>query len=72
MQWAEPVRTEEVPMRVLSVLVLVLLGMVVVAMIARGEWGFAVISLLLCVLLGAQLLVRRRGGAPPSDPPPEL
>lgn len=59
------------PMRVLSVLVLMLLCVVAVAMLARGEWGFAIICLLLCALVGRQVLVRRRGGAPPSDPPPE-
>jgi hypothetical protein len=60
------------PMRVLSVLVLIILGVVAVAMLARGEWGFAVISLLLCGLVGGQPLLRKRGAAPPSEPPPEV
>ncbi|MCD1145257.1 hypothetical protein LQU92_08410 [Kocuria sp. LUK] len=54
-------------MKLLSVLVLVLLGAVTVAMAVRGEWGFALISALLCVLVAGQLLrVRRRRGRFPG------
>lgn len=55
-------------MRVLSVVVLTVLGGVAVAMLVYGEWGFAVISVLLCALVGAQLLRRGRGG---REAPPE-
>jgi hypothetical protein len=59
-------------MRVLSVLVLMFLGVVAVAMIARGEWGFALISLVLCALISGQSLRRKRGQDPPPEESPEL